>query len=126
MKEREEIVKNLKILIQEYRHKREFSKDILKLLNASLINSGEIGKIISSGRVIDSNFRLNVDGLKVKLIEYKGEIYFFIEDSKKISMLFIREDKRYIILITTLFFAVISFLLVIYLIIRRNLSPLRC
>ena len=123
--ERKEQFLKIKMLIKDIQKHHTISKDTLNFLDAKIILEPKKSYIISSGKKLKRAFikRPRIR-LKVFLIRFKGKNYYLIKIPRESYLIDIKNGNR-IFYTTTVFVALIGFLIAIYLLIIKSLKPLK-
>ena len=115
-----------KLLLKEFRENKTISQETLKLLNASLIKGLKKREILKGGvRIIRPIFRHRGAHKKLLLIRYKEKLYYLIKAHDKRYLVTFNENSEYPWLTVVIFSAIILFLILLYWLIRKSLTPLK-
>ena len=115
-----------RLILKEIKQSGTVSQDTLKLLDATLVTGHRKKEIIRKGvKIIRPIFRHRGANIKLVLIRYKHRLYYLVRASNKRYLVSFNESSDYPWVTTAVFGAIIIFLIAIYWLIRKSLTPLK-
>ena len=115
-----------RVILKEIRQSGTISQDTLKLLDASLLKGHRKKEIVRKGvKIIRPMFRHGGASTKLVLIRYKHRLYYLARGNSKRYLVSFNENSEYPWVTVVVFGVIILFLIAIYWLIRKSLTPLK-
>ena len=115
----------LRVILKDIRHNNTVANDTLDFLNANIIEGEKKRIILNNGYIRKTIMRHPRANIKVRIITYAKKHYYLIKSLKKSFLISFKNEGKYYFYIVIFFIAIIAFLILIYLLIRKSLMPLK-
>ena len=115
----------LRVILKDIRHNNTVANDTLDFLNADIIEGEKKRIILNNGYIRKTIMRHPRASIKVRIITYAKKHYYLIKNFEKSFLISFKNEGKYYFYIVIFFIAIIAFLILIYLLIRKSLMPLK-
>jgi len=120
-KQKKERIKNLNFILQELKHSNQISQDLLDVIDAKIVPQILYKDILKSAKRSFKRFKY---GIAIVSIKKENKEFFFIRKGKSKFIIYFNKNHNPQIYTTIFFIIFTTFLIIIYIILRKNLKPL--